>query len=121
MGLLEARLGKQPPVEEVENKIREIVKRILGVSSPSQIYLFGSALTSEFTYASDLDFAIIFFSEEEKRVARKNIYGKNLSEGIPADYLCFSQAEFEKRASQGGVCQVIRETGRLLYDKRTKV
>ncbi len=94
-------------------KIREC---ILSVCSPTAIVLFGSGASGSRTAQSDIDMAVIVQNLSHAPDVRKKIVSV-LSGEIAVDLLFFDEARFVAEAAKGGVAQVIRETGKLVFGK----
>lgn len=115
MGYLAARLGPdQPSPRQIEHLIGELKQAILTRVQPEGIFVFGSAAWGPFTQASDLDFAVIFASDEALSTARKRLFKSPPLIPWPYDLLLYTAEEFARKANEGGVCQVILERGRRL-------
>ncbi len=122
MGYLAARLGKDQPTEaEREQLILALKEAILLRCSPSAIIVFGSILGHGFTHASDVDCAVIFPDRAAREQGRKRLYSPPSLLNIPYDLLLYEAAEFVRKADCGGICQVIQETGRVVYDQKSKI
>ena len=122
MGYLAARLGKdQPTSVDREQLILALREAILRRCTPQLIIVFGSVLGEGFTRASDIDCAVIFKDRESLSIGRKVLYqGPSLLDH-PYDLLLYESTEFLRKASEGGICQVIQESGRSVYDQKPKV
>lgn len=122
MGYLAAKLAEdQPTVAQREELIAAMRIAILARSFPSKIYIFGSVLGEDFTNASDIDVAVVFDSVEFLADARKKLFSPPVLIPMSYDLLLYVSEDFESKAAIGGVCQVIKETARLVYDKRSEV
>ena len=60
---------------------------ILDGCHPTRVFLFGSAARNELTDHSDIDFAVIFDSENDLRAARKSIFSRPRPDDWPQDIL----------------------------------
>lgn len=86
---------------------------------PSAVWLFGSASRYEMTEFSDLDIAVIFDSEDEIKKARsERIFSLSQAIQWPVDLLVMTHQRFDRRASTGGVCEIIKDEGICLYDSK---
>jgi predicted nucleotidyltransferase len=94
---------------------------ILSRVTPEAIIVFGSILGDGFTHASDIDCAVIFADRSALQSGRKQLFRAPLLIDMPYDLLLYDQAEFDRKSIEGGICQVIRESGRVLYDQKSKV
>ena len=98
--------------------IDEIVRRILKVSKPRRIILFGSAATGAMSHDSDIDLLVIkrglidTLSESVK--IRKALKGM----GYAFDIIVMDEDRFEERkAVVGTICYPAAKYGRTLYDQ----
>lgn len=122
MGILAATLKKRHlNSDQFESISRLVRERILSVSTPQIIYIFGSYARGLVSESSDLDIAIIFEKPEEVKEQKKRILNGKLFLDYSTDCLFFSKVDFEKKAQLGGVCLVIKAEGKIIYDQRTKV
>jgi predicted nucleotidyltransferase len=103
--------------EETEAIVQQKLKWILDGCLPSRVFLFGSAARGELTDYSDVDFAVLFESEAELKNARKTLFSRPREDDVPHDILLFVEAEFERKGSIGGVCAIIAEEGKLLFER----
>jgi len=83
---------------------------------PVQVIAFGSAGRGELREDSDIDLAILFADETQLRHGRDAVRKAPREDMWPLDLLFYTWEEFESRASSGGVCMLIRDEGRALYD-----
>jgi predicted nucleotidyltransferase len=122
MGYLAASLGSdQPTAEEVATLVDGLKQAILARCRPLAICLFGSAADGTLTRASDLDVAVILPNGHDVRAAKADLFRGPPLVLVPYDLLVFEQSEFERKAVEGGICQVIKDTGKSIYDERPKV
>jgi len=122
LGYLAARLGKdQPSKTEREQLILALSTSILQRCAPVRIIFFGSVLGESFTHASDIDCAVIFANRAELILGRKKLYASPLLIDHPYDLLLYEQADFLRKSNEGGICQVIQETGKEIYDQESKI
>lgn len=120
MGFLASRLTSRKLTQsEIKDLSNSIVDRILRVSQPDQIYLFGSFATGQVTESSDIDVAVIYCDKEALKAQKKLILHSKLFLDHSIDFLFFSNLEFLEKSRVGGVCNEILNNGCLIYDKRT--
>jgi predicted nucleotidyltransferase len=95
----------------------EIVRRILAVSKPNKIILFGSAATGRMTRDSDIDLLLLAPAEVntvEERVRIRRAIG-NL--GFPFDICMMAPDWFEaSKDIVGGLAYPANKYGRVLYE-----
>lgn len=122
MGILAAKLTKKNLHETDFNRLAvDVQERLLKVSSPEKIYIFGSFAAHKVSLASDLDIAILFSDVDQLKKYKKIILNGKLFLDFSTDLLFFTVKEFEKRSNVGGVCTEIANKGIVIYDKRTKI
>ena len=101
-----------------ENLLENIVQRILEVTQPEKIILFGSYARGEATERSDIDLLIIQPSNLP-RYKRSTPIRLALKELFPSkDIVVYTPEEVEewKSASTSFIASVLRE-GRVLYER----
>ena len=93
-------------------------ERILSCCDPSALILFGSAARNQMTDASDIDIALLFPDTESLIQAKRRLYAlPPCPDPWPCDMVCYTIVEFQERVQRGGLCELIREEGRLLYGR----
>jgi predicted nucleotidyltransferase len=110
------KLSSEETAALVESKLRWILEGC----RPSRVFLFGSAARNELTDHSDVDFAILFASENELREARKTLFSRSRADEFPQDILLFVESEFERKRKIGGVCAIVADEGKLLYPEEQR-
>jgi len=100
-----------------ETLLDEIVRRILNVSRPDKIILFGSAATGQMTKDSDIDLLIVEPdppNTHEHRVALRSAVGDI---GYSVDLLIIRTERFEETKDLvGGIAFPANKYGRVLYE-----
>jgi predicted nucleotidyltransferase len=81
-----------------------------------RIILFGSGARGELTKSSDLDFALIFESDQDKSVFKKAALTSPRPHQIPLDFLFYTQSEFDDRLARGGTAEIIADEGRVVFE-----
>jgi len=95
----------------------EIVRRVLSVSAPDCIILFGSAARNEMTADSDVDLLVVEASPSDTR--RSSIAIRRALRGIatPFDVIVMSAERFrETRDLVGGIAHPAAHDGRVIYE-----
>jgi predicted nucleotidyltransferase len=97
--------------------IEEIVRRILAVSRPDRIILFGSAATGRMNQDSDVDLLVL---EREVADARRDVMRiREALAGLPFpfDVVVMSRDRFEEtRNVVGGIAWPAARYGRVIYE-----
>jgi predicted nucleotidyltransferase len=96
----------------------EIVRRILSVSRPDKIILFGSAATGQMTKDSDIDLLVVEPDPVPNTHERSYEIRKALYEvPYPMDVIVIRTARFEEtKRVIGGIAFPANKYGRVLYD-----
>lgn len=99
--------------------VQAVLSGILASGEPQQVFPFGSALTDRFTWASDIDLVVLFVDVETLRSGRQRILLNGPYSHISVDDLFGVVADFNARADVGDVYAVVKQSGKLIYDKRS--
>lgn len=100
-----------------ESLIQEIVKRILSVSSPDRVILFGSAATGQMTRDSDIDLLIIESDPIDRRKESIKIDMMLRGLGYPFDIIIISREWFEDSKNViGGIAYPANKYGKVIYE-----
>jgi predicted nucleotidyltransferase len=100
-----------------EETIQEIVRRILRVSTPDRVILFGSAATGSMSSDSDIDLLVLEPSVADPRSEAMRL--RAALEGIPypIDVIVMTNDRFEEtRSVIGGVAFPAARYGRVIYE-----
>ena len=110
---------KQPPqLVDVDRSMETAVQRILSVSSPSQIILFGSQARGEADAGSDIDLMVIEPTVERPAHEAARLYRAVGWVGVGVDILVYSEDEYASRSSvPGTVLHQARTEGKVVYDR----
>ena len=100
-----------------EGLIREIVQRLLGVTTPDKIILFGSAAAGTMTRDSDIDLLVVspapVNTVEEHVRLRRSLRGL----GFPFDVSIIGTEWFEESKDVfGGIAYPAHKYGRVIYE-----
>lgn len=99
-----------------EQTIQEIVQRILSVSKPDKIILFGSAATGEMTRDSDIDLLIVESDPGHPRKESVRIRTSLRGLGYPFDVIVITSEWFEASKNViGGIAYPANKYGRVIY------
>ena len=108
---------KKPDPQIVQQEIERITNLVISKSCPKQIYLIGSAAQGTFDAESDLDFVVVYGSEEEAKHSYSQILN-NIGERLfPIDLLSYSAERFSSKKNIGGIPFEAANFGKLLYSK----
>ena len=97
--------------------IEDIVHRILAVTRPDKIILFGSAATGTMTSDSDIDLLIVQNDSTDRQQAYKQICEALWDIDYPFDILFIDTDWFEKSKDVfGGIAYPAHKEGKVIYD-----
>lgn len=97
--------------------IGEIVKRILSVTRPERVILFGSAATGGMTPDSDIDLLVLDETVADARGEARRIRQALLGIPYPFDVIVMSRERFEEtRGVIGGIAWPADRYGRVIYE-----
>ncbi|MGC9454153.1 MAG: nucleotidyltransferase domain-containing protein [Phycisphaerae bacterium] len=100
-----------------EQTVREIVRRILSVTRPDKIILFGSAATGEMTADSDVDLLIVEPDIPDRRAEYVRVRRALGGLKYPFDILFISTDRFERSKDViGGLAYPADKYGRVIYE-----
>ncbi len=100
-----------------DSLVREIVRRLLGVTQPDRIVLFGSAATGQMSRDSDIDLLVVTAAPshtiEEHVKLRRCLRGL----GSPFDVFLIATEKFEESKNVfGGIAYPAHKYGRVIYE-----
>jgi predicted nucleotidyltransferase len=99
-----------------ENLVHEIVQRILKVTRPDRIILFGSAVIGEMTPDSDIDLLVL--EAEPSNTREESVRMCNMLRGLgyPFDIIVMSTEYFdESKGIIGGIAYPANKIGSVIY------
>ena len=104
-------------VTQDESLLREIVRRILCVSQPRRIILFGSAATGRLTPDSDIDLLVLEDAPQDPRQESVRLRESLRDIEYPFDILVMSTDRFEETKDLvGGIAFPAHRYGKVLYE-----
>jgi predicted nucleotidyltransferase len=104
-------------VAHQESLLREIVRRILRVSQPRRIILFGSAATGRLTPDSDIDLLVLEDAPQDPRQESVRLRESLRDIEYPFDILVMSTDRFEETKDLvGGIAFPAHRYGKVLYE-----
>jgi predicted nucleotidyltransferase len=100
-----------------ESLVHELVRRILTVSRPDKIILFGSAAAGRLTPDSDLDLLVLEAARADTRGRSVEIRRALRGVQYPIDVIVMSSDRFEETKDiVGGIAYPANKYGRTLYE-----
>jgi len=100
-----------------ENLVREIVHRIVSVTKPERIILFGSASAGRMTRDSDIDLLVLERELPDARGERLRIRQALKDLGHPVDVIVMPTENFEESKDViGGIAYPANKYGRVVYE-----
>jgi len=97
--------------------ISEIIKRILDVTEPQRIILFGSAATQQMTKDSDIDLLVLESAPGDIRKESVRIRQAVRGLGYPFDIIVMAAERFEESKNVvGGVAYPANKYGKVIYE-----
>src|SRR5712692_1815786 len=99
-----------------EKLTHEIVRRVLSVSKPERIILFGSAATGQMTKDSDIDLLVVEPAPANTRERSVEIRDAVGDIGFPVDVIVMRTERFERtKRVIGGIAYPANKYGRVIY------
>jgi predicted nucleotidyltransferase len=106
---------KEPRMGIDQALVGEIVRRILSVSRPERIVLFGSAATGKMTRDSDIDLLVLEGSPSNPREEGLKIRAALRGMGHPFDVIVMATERFEEsKGVIGGIAYPANKYGRVI-------
>jgi len=100
-----------------EGLIQEIVRRVLSVSEPQRIILFGSAASGQMARDSDIDLLVVEPSPRDTRQERLRIGDSLRGLGFPFDVFVIATEQFEEsKHIFGGLAYPAHKYGQVIYE-----
>lgn len=100
-----------------DKMIQKIVERILSVTQPDKIILFGSAATDQMTRDSDIDLLIVEPDTSKQRDEYVRIVKALWDVDYPFDILFINTQWFEQSKEViGGIAHPAHKYGKVIYD-----
>jgi predicted nucleotidyltransferase len=105
-------------VETDAEIVAEAVRRIVGVTRPTKVILFGSRARNEARPDSDLDLLVIHESNQPRYTRAAPIYTALADVPVEVDVMVYTPAEVEewREVPQAFVTTAVRE-GKVLYER----
>ncbi len=103
-------------MEGCDNKVEELVRRIVEEVHPLRIILFGSAASSEIGPSSDLDVLVVMPEGIHWRRIAQLLYKKITGLRVPFDILVATPGDLEKHKNKTGlIYRTILQEGKEVY------
>jgi predicted nucleotidyltransferase len=100
-----------------EKLVREIVRRIVSVSKPERIIIFGSASTGQMTKDSDIDLLVLERETQDSHGERIRIRRALNGLDYPFDIIVMPTERFEESKTViGGIAYPANKYGRVVYE-----
>jgi len=100
-----------------ETLLQKIVRRLLEVSRPDRIILFGSAASGRMTRDSDIDLLVLEASLKEPRQETVRLRNALRGLGFPFDVRVMAPERFEEtKEIIGGLAYPANKYGRVIYE-----
>ena len=100
-----------------DSLVREIVRRLLGVTRPDRIILFGSAATGQMTRDSDIDLLVVASAPSNTLDERVRLHKALRGLGFPFDVFIIGTERFEETKNIfGGIAYPANKYGRVIYE-----
>jgi uncharacterized protein len=97
--------------------IQEIVRRVVSVSQPVKVILFGSAAIGQMTKDSDVDLLVIEKSVDNPMLQSVRIQDALRGLGYPFDVIVMTSDRFEETKNViGGISYPAVKHGQIIYE-----
>lgn len=97
--------------------IEEIIERILTVSRPERIILFGSAAAGRMTRDSDIDLLVLETTPGDPRKESVRLQQALRGLGYPFDVIVMAMERFEEsKGIIGGIAYPANKYGKVIYE-----
>jgi predicted nucleotidyltransferase len=100
-----------------EKILNQVIERILAVSKPRKVILFGSAASGDMTRDSDLDLLVIEEDFMTQREESTRLRAALVDLGLPVDVFPMTPERFEETKDIiGGLAYPAHKYGRVIYE-----
>lgn len=100
-----------------QSLLQEVVRRLLKVSQPERIILFGSAATGQMTPDSDIDLLVVTRSPQNTLEERARLRQSLRGLGFAFDVFIIAADRFEESKNIfGGIAYPAHKYGRVIYE-----
>jgi predicted nucleotidyltransferase len=103
---------------DIRQPLAEALKKILSVTSPSSVILFGSHARGDADAGSDIDLMVIEANVDNPALEAVRLYRAVGWVGVGVDILVYSEQEFARRSAVPGTVlhQALTE-GKVVYER----
>jgi uncharacterized protein len=109
--------GKEADMGIDESLEKEIVRRVLSVTTPHKVILFGSSATGQMNRDSDIDLLVVEADPGDRRKKSVRIDEKLGDLGYPFDIIVISTDWFEASKNiVGGIAYPANKYGKVIYE-----
>ena len=100
-----------------DSLVREIVNRVLSVTKPDRIILFGSAAAGKMTRDSDIDLLVVSPAPANTIEERVQLHRSLRGLGLPVEVFIIGAEKFEESKNIfGGIAYPAHKYGRVIYE-----
>lgn len=104
-------------MDPADAQLREAIRRLVAVSSPARVIVFGSVANGAATADSDLDLLVLFDEVGDARRESVRLRAALGDLGMPVDVVVMSTARFEETKQViGGIAFPAHKYGRVIYE-----
>lgn len=97
--------------------LKKVIERILAVTKPDRIIMFGSTATGSMTRDSDLDLLVLERGLENQRQESARLREALGDLGVPVDVFAMDPERFEETKEViGGLAYPANKYGRVIYE-----
>jgi predicted nucleotidyltransferase len=107
-----------PGAVDIRLPLAAALQRILSVTSPSSVILFGSHARGDADAGSDIDLMVIEATVDNPALEAARLYRAVGWVGVGVDILVYSESEFARRSAVSGTVlhQALTE-GKMVYER----
>lgn len=105
--------------EKLQLSIDQAVKSLVQALKPTQVYLFGSCISGEFSRGSDIDLLVVVPDEADNKLAiTQKAYQATREIPYPKDIIVDRESVFQKRSKWvSSIEREVIETGKIVYGR----
>ena len=104
------------PANALEERLKEVVERIVAIARPEKVILLGSAARGEMGPNSDIDLLVVVPPGVHRRKLAGEIYVRLVGVGVPVDVVVVTSEDVARYGRSPGLVleRALRE-GRVLH------